>query len=58
MVSMTSTPARAPITASLISRVTVIYRSTTGESNNAQLVAQFDLKDGIVLETGIKNEDN
>ena len=34
-----------------------VYRSTTGESNDAQLLAQFDLKNGIVLETGIMNED-
>jgi len=33
-----------------------VYRSTTGESNDAQLLAQFDLKNGIVLESGIKME--
>ena len=33
-----------------------VYRSTTGEANDAQLLAQFDLKNGIVLETGIMNE--
>ncbi|MBN2290578.1 MAG: hypothetical protein JXQ83_14685, partial [Candidatus Glassbacteria bacterium] len=34
-----------------------VYRSTTGEANDAQLLAQFDLKNGIVLATGIKNEE-
>ena len=34
-----------------------IYRSTTGEANDAQLVAQFDIKNGIVLNSGIKNID-
>ncbi|MEA2063868.1 MAG: hypothetical protein U9P14_09245, partial [Gemmatimonadota bacterium] len=33
-----------------------VYRSTSGEANDAQLLAQFDLKNGIVLETGIMNE--
>ena len=33
-----------------------IYRSTTGEANDAQLLAQFDMKNGVVLETGIMNE--
>ena len=30
-----------------------IYRSTTGEANDAQLLAQFDLKNGIVYDTGV-----
>ena len=33
-----------------------VYRSTTGEANDAQLLAQFDMKNGTVLETGIMNE--
>ena len=33
-----------------------VYRSTTGEANDAQLLAQFDMKNGIVLGTGIMNE--
>ena len=34
-----------------------IYRSTTGEANDAQLLAQFDIKDGVVLASGIKNNE-
>ena len=33
-----------------------VYRSTTGEADDAQLLAQFDMKNGVVLETGIMNE--
>ena len=30
-----------------------VYRSTTGEANDAELLAQFDLKNGIVFDTGV-----
>jgi len=31
-----------------------VYRSRTGQVGDAELVAQFDLRNGIILETGIK----